>query len=617
MHIVISVYQSKQLEALLDELEAAKLPESSVVLLHMVNKDLPASWAKARLGTLDPTEGASAISPETLNRMIELSGKGKLDIIPAGYAGSVHALLSQEEIKYEAEWAISNPWKTGFRDVFGGVHSLILPFWPDPHRMSATQAALESFGRCGLGIGTDAKAREFVVVASGLESELIPCLRVLNNKDIKELKKWINKLLASFAKDQNPEFPSLMVMLDYHNFAQTDTNDAPVLLGLSEVFNKLLAEGYLFDNRPQGLACQLYPDGNAIASPAALNPFARCQTPNGAHLRQRLFACGELRSTRSSVSERIRSQLLAIRPDYLPPPSSAKSINSSFDQLRYGEFTRTTHKPVKPKNRSRNLYASMHGIATMIGNSYQVGFNGGFPCLLKTNSHEIELDTSQNGACLVKGIEYSWDTESAVSFETDHSRGISHIMNMRDNEIEEAGRLSADYFLTDRCEQLFFELHLKYPHFRHRSFVESFVPYRLRIALPLNHSPVSVRWRHLDAECETMLRPRSVQQGALFTGTKWIFAWTVPELGHQGLSLQLLVADRRQASPLTACLVSDKKKHWLEIAPQGEYHWFDSDEMRGLEQHFSFELCPLFGEDEPTTDELAEREAIPSYFVQN
>jgi hypothetical protein len=55
-------------------------------------------------------------------------------IIPMGYSGAAHPLLTARELEKELEWGISNSWKTGIVEQFKVRPHILIPGVPDPLR---------------------------------------------------------------------------------------------------------------------------------------------------------------------------------------------------------------------------------------------------------------------------------------------------------------------------------------------------------------------------------------------------------------------------------------------------------------------------------------------------
>lgn len=102
--------------------------------------DIPLHWnfpvhpilAEGNTETVDGDPAAAAV------REIQRRTAAKLDILlPMGYGGAYHALLTDEELRQEYNWAFTNPRRTGFEDVFGTRPKLVMPAQMDFLRPSS------------------------------------------------------------------------------------------------------------------------------------------------------------------------------------------------------------------------------------------------------------------------------------------------------------------------------------------------------------------------------------------------------------------------------------------------------------------------------------------------
>jgi hypothetical protein len=102
--------------------------------------DIPLHWnfpvhpilAEGNSVTVDGDPAAAAVNE------IRRRTAAKLDILlPMGYSGAYHALLTDEELRQEYNWAFTNPRRTGFEDVFGTKPKLVMPAQMDFLRPSS------------------------------------------------------------------------------------------------------------------------------------------------------------------------------------------------------------------------------------------------------------------------------------------------------------------------------------------------------------------------------------------------------------------------------------------------------------------------------------------------
>ncbi len=58
-------------------------------------------------------------------------------VLPAGFRGAIHPLLTSGELQRELQWCTSNPWAPGFADLFGRQPEALAPLAPDVLRERA------------------------------------------------------------------------------------------------------------------------------------------------------------------------------------------------------------------------------------------------------------------------------------------------------------------------------------------------------------------------------------------------------------------------------------------------------------------------------------------------
>ncbi|RPJ09843.1 MAG: hypothetical protein EHM28_00395 [Spirochaetaceae bacterium] len=101
-----------------------------------VNWFFPAAWAFEGSGN---RQGIAAGEHSFFGIIRERMAKISDTVLPIGYSGSPHTLLTLPEIKKELSWAYKNPWKSGITDIFKTKPHILLPAGVDFSRKNISR----------------------------------------------------------------------------------------------------------------------------------------------------------------------------------------------------------------------------------------------------------------------------------------------------------------------------------------------------------------------------------------------------------------------------------------------------------------------------------------------
>lgn len=656
---IISLPPAGKTSSMMNGLRLAMADGKHCLHLHVPTRIFPSSWGSITKNyspkdsaRIETDQNLDQLKPEEVEELRAWIDQGHINLLPAGFAGSLHAVLNIEEIKAETEWAIANPWRSGIKDNFGQSPDLILPFWPDPHRPHLLRETASRFSLGALGVLSAEKSLpgsseshggkhsgHYLVFGSrdhADELKALAWLRIKGDSNSRQIQQQIeNRLAEDRTGDLMVQFEPKADCSDIDGFLQA-------LAGLGHLCTphinpQNLDEIGIAHRREEILSGQLLPISDPTAS---MNPDFRWQ----------ISRLPEGRRARSATQERLRTQLLSSIPGIVPSRIGIQA---------------------EPPLKSRSLLAMMQGSATIMADDFEARFTEGkftgfyHPTLHDENSPGIRFVPSI-GMCLrSEDRTMSVETESAVSFETDYSRGLRETLVLRNEQTRIPGRIIADFMIADRSRHILLDMQIRYPWFAKTVILEEVRPVVLSIALPesTRESGVSIVWKRQDgSECITRLgypsevkthggnhplfnlnlvkqlralpemmrqfgrkRPamdhinwQEIPSTTLF-GSSWTISWN--EDGHtRGLQLCRLPDESAQSAPFELRLRPDmnSKDMVLEIFPEGRYRQISSDDLRSLNHHFVLGMFPFFDGESvpPAMDEMINHEVPPFFMVR-
>lgn len=659
----VSVPEPARLSMLVNGLRAvfSGKERAPFVFLRLPTAALPSSWGSIT-GKFGPQAGAKLIpadsdqsggfAPQDWAELKAWVESGAVGLLPAGYAGALHAALNAEELKAELEWSAANPWRNGIKDHFEAMEALVAPFWPDPANPRALAEAASRFDAGALGVlppRPEAAAqaadqpdatRHHVVFALRDHPGSYQALPWLALRDLESPRQ-----AANLIQRQLPAKAPLFVNFE----PKADCSDlAYFLQGLA-----LCAE------HGCAVARQVCPEylenldlihrkGDIEAG--QLSPLSAGDAPAKPDFRWRLSRLGEGRRARSATQERLRTQLLAAAP---------------------GAEGQRIAVQAEPAIKQRTLLAMMQGSATIMADDFQAQFHeGSFVGFFRHHPETGAVDSIDfvpniGTALRSGGRSAAMETESAVSFETDFTRGLRETLVLRSDLARINGRMCADFLLADRTRHLLLDCQVRYPWYAKNLILDEVRPAAFCVALPdAARGRVELSWKRPDGATavgrighpveEKGPKPQAailetpffqtlrslagqVQRlaghqsapvhnntwddhpAAVLFGNEWTLTWQADGAVH-GLRLCRLPDEDKQGVGLEVRLRPDvrTKGILLDVFPEGRYRRVPSDDLRSLNHHFTVALYPIFdiAAPVPALDELVNKEVPPFFMIR-
>lgn len=595
--------------------ELAALPRAVLVpcIIHCSADAFqgPATGRGSRKTPGDPeTEQAVRHAGEVLEGLRQ---QGLVEFLPAGYTGAPHAVLSRDEARLEAEWALANPWKSGFADRFGGTYPRLLPFWTDLSRQDLNLAILGLFSSLGLGLARLPGYGESLVWQTSAELEFIPVLRLPNLRDLGVFgaalvtQARIRRLVARFPASPAGK-PGLVVHLPW-------IPGSGNLAGLFRIARNLEKQGHAPATTLRTLPVSaLRHPLPAVLSPADTTPWGPSQPVLGPESRLRLFKLSEVRQSRSSVAERVRSQLLQARPEVQDHPDyPAAYPERPQDLAAPNEAGALEFAAELPKTMQRGLISAMQGSATMMADTFSIRFHEGMAQAFSSGEEEIRFSPVLARVWQARNRSASLDSEGAIAFESDRVRGLRHNLVLEPEGASLPGKIRMDYVLSDRTPCLLLDIFIRYPWLAQESLVTRLCPlaFELMPVLDAGAGALEVAWTNPDGSPATVSLGRADPRESrrlYCPGTAWSFSWTGPGGVQRGFAVRRLPGESRHPAPMVLDWKARGKTPVLTLQPEGEWQHFSSRELKGLHHHLTLAVQPLFDSPMPDLDSLVERD---------
>jgi hypothetical protein len=252
-------------------------------------------------------------------------------VIPAGYAGAPHALLTAAEIARELEWSRKNPWGSGVIDVFKKKTDIILPPAADFSRKTARELyTAAGFRWIGVPVPEAAGAYRFAGPAQAggiVPYHYFPVSRSAGLKP--------GRLIASFLPR---DLDNLFLLA-----RPGDPEELPLLLALIGELSKRRGVRFSFDDMfgTIGAAARTGPIApTAAALEAADTPIARFLREKAARLRfkdsGRQHDLREILVLTAGGKEETEKVLKGLEPRTVPREGTAYTANMPGEILLPG-----------------------------------------------------------------------------------------------------------------------------------------------------------------------------------------------------------------------------------------------------------------------------------------
>lgn len=463
-------------------------------------------------------------------------------VLPCGYAGALHPLLSGEELEKELAWSRENPWSSGIRTLFGQDPEAILPVYPDlPREASHGIYRLCGFTAVGVAVSrvppgpvrflhslaagappSDSPGRPPGGNAPPPPARIFVCLPFPAPGSLPELKAGLRTLLRAAGPDP------LFLLLDYTTLVRMEARWG---IATTEVFSTLRAglEYLAARNRtrfialtdalgrpapgdnaetplfgPEAAGADAFPPG-LPAPPVPLDPVTRA-----AWRRLRDSRPPPAQGSSVPAEESLRRLLRSLAPaeeghaSRRPEAAGPGAAGPAKGRRPAGKASR--------KTAARAVTTGITGSIMLAGTEFDACFrNGQLLGLLdkatpapggKHPADHFPPSGLPGSFLTVSGRRRVFQVESCDSFEGDSEMGLGvHLALPPFEPARGAGSIAADYTFRDDRPNLRLDLTIQYPDLPAETVVEESVPMEIPLAFLAAEERVEILCFFPDGSC--------------------------------------------------------------------------------------------------------------------
>lgn len=511
--------------------------EECLDLLERIFEDpIPAHWSFAPRWLL--SEASSRRS-----RLLERLKARQADmIVPLGYTGAYHPLLTLKDLENELKWAWTNPWKEGIEDQLGWKPEAMTTPAADLLRVSAREIYAASPFHLLLGADGNSVAR------LGGNLAAAPSSIALTNLSARRLAKALKAAYGEADVDH------CFLIIDP---IETDASRTEAALRLAarlagarrSMRFASLRETELSDGA-EGV------DGFPATVWIPTDPttrMARRRAPEGAALGRR------------SGTEASRRRLERLAPIDL----SEGTPGVAGERLR---------------PRERTLVADMTGDISLGEGPVEVRFSNGNFAGFDREGTPLLARAASRSYCAFGGCEAPFGVVSAFSFEDEACRGLRVVQGLAGERVVTPGRLVVDFFFHEECEELLASVQILYPQFAHAEYVDRYALLEIPLFELGPGSAVEIEGEYPRGEryahsVTKMLPPFQLPgRSFLFRTDRAEFRITFPSL------------EQDQVELLPVRIEQTDRGFTLWINPRGSYARVQASALSGMEEQFSLSL---------------------------
>ena len=544
-------------------------------------QDIPLHWnlpvqpllSEKNDGREDEEDTAAAVLREIQRR----TAANRDTLLPMGYSGAFHSLLTDDELRQEYNWAFRNPGRIGFEDVFGIKPMLMMPPQMDFLRPSAR--SFYNNTECSWLVVPEWSTRKRDSQA-GLQT-----LELLDHGNmyylpLLDLAPPLDEALRPVKKLSKKRNGPLGILFDF-----TRGNSGDDLIYFYDLIDRIQQKTevrfvqlsrWLHPDRRQALA---HPEsGFSIAPrvPGTMLPYI--SLPHNPAERVYRQEAGRKRFL-------IRQQGLELESE--PYREIICRVSSLWKQSETVE-NRPNPEPYETPV-DRTLIADMPGTVVIKESDFEAEFlNGRFSNII---SKKGPLLTGELAASYInlEGKILSFDNAGVYSFESEAVRGLREALLLESPSGGSEGRLIIDYMFISEYPSLFISIDIRYPDLGGKSLINSYAP----LELPL------FRFDEDDSLTAAGMYPDGTQYsfpvhpaeavydlpGRRFLLTKNDINFTIAFPLIDDLPVEIVPARVKQ----------EKKGAVLLINPKGSYKASNPQFVSGYTEHFTVMISAVSG----------------------
>jgi len=466
-------------------------------------------------------------------------------VFPKGYAGSLHPLLTHDELEKELEWGLHNPWSTGMADLFGSAPDLLMPRLPDLARESA-RALYRQMGFHSIGVPVGV-----MPAPDGTGLKTVPYLRIPDGAGSPGIGAAGRSALSRHDR------PLLLIDIARILRAGASAQDAPSLSILDAALDAALRIAVAAG--PLGPLFRLLPvSGNQ----------ADCSEWDGIRpheLRRAMISVGELRRKKRRKNEEYQKIL---------------SLLAGTDKETQEEVPAAGEADPVPRNRTP--IAHMQGEVLLAGSDFDVILEGGRFCGIASKGRMVVPRIPAESSLTLHGTRLAFRTVSATSFEGDGCTGLREELRL---ERLGGSTMAVDYFFLDGFPHLLIHVEVIWPELGRDAPVDACVPFGMRLFPLESQEEVLIHSCGSDGDVMRLTRDMRGCTGICACGSFLHIA-----KGNDGVTLSFPTSAGATQGMVPFRIVEDGKGAWLEANPFGNWSRFLSDWTAGRTECFTFAI---------------------------
>lgn len=533
--------------------------------------DIPLHWnfpvhpilAEGNRDTVNGDPAAAAVSE------IRRRTAAKLDILlPMGYSGAYHALLTDEELRQEYNWAFTNPRRTGFEDVFGTKPKLVMPAQMDFLRPSSR--SFYNNTPCTWVAVPDIYTRK-KATPTGLHAAEVLDHGNMYYLPLLHLTPPVEEALKPLKKLSRRGISPLAVLVDF-----TNGNSGEDILSLFDTVERLRQKTdinfvqisrWLLPDRRQEL---IHTGGGFTLGdrvPGTMLPLITL--PHDPADRVRRLEAGKKRfflhqHDMENDAEPYREIIL-----------KANSLCKRSETVETRPNSSAYETPV-----DRALIADMPGTVVIKESSFEAEFvNGRFSNIISDRGPLLSGMQAESYV-RINGKNRPFENAGVYSFESDEIRGLREALVL-DAPGGGEGKLLIDYMFIRENPSLFISVDIRYPELSRESVIDGYAPLELPLFRFGGEDSLTAAGVYPDGTQYTLSVPPS---GASYDLPGHQFVITKNGTGFT-LSFPFV---RDLPVEIVPVLVRPAKKECLFcINPKGSYKPSEARFLNGFTEHFT------------------------------
>ncbi len=462
-------------------------------------------------------------------------------IIPSGFSGTFHPLITNDILSKEIEWAKESPWENGTGEGFES--GLFFPASLDFDRKSFRKY----YKKSGI-TWLSEQVNEILIIRGGSVSSL-PSINLANISP----KKILSALKKKYYLDTGNRRGSIPLVIICNACLPDSLLKIDSLLSNIETLHSR-GQRISFCRIPETIETLDFRGEENITcereEKLPLSPDFRSRLPL-------LSLC------KGKSDAAIREKLKILSPMYRAPASDA-----------------VTNAKTRP--RQRVLGSNMTGLTQLSDKNITVYFRKGRFSQIQNLKTPVLRDEIVNTYLRVNKKKYFYSKISAASFIGDRTRGLRESLVLKNIPGQKKeGTFIGDYYFTEDYPHLIVSIRIKYPEFDTGQEIGEYSPFEIPVFSLEKGETVSAKALYPGKEiCSYSYDPkktRYVLKGCIFHFRKnnRFFSICFP-----GKNINLLPISIRKSG----------KNFCLYISPHGSYNPTPGSKLSRTEEHFSFLL---------------------------